>query len=239
MRLFCLCSLFPLWLAAATPVGWGVISAYETPAYDKTGAEVSTLKGGTRFDILKEITANKAPAYYVELPEAKAKRCVITAADAKAFLEFPAEGDAEGLAGIRMLQKALSEYYTTLAMRQAMVERAREQHLAKSPAKQLEKLRKELATIPAKDRAAEAAQAKAKSNAERLKYQDIRKELRFRATGLQQEIKRQEAVADSWLAAHPFDEKPIRNKPVWKRLTQRLREMEAVLAPYGVTPAAD
>lgn len=239
MRLFCLCSLLPLWLAAATPVGWGVISAYETPAYDKTGEVVSTLKGGERFDIVKEITANKAPAYYIELARAKKLRCVITAADAKAFLEFPAEEDTEGLAGIRTLQKALSEYYTTLAMRQAMVERAREQHLTKSPAKRLGDLRKELAAIPAKDRAAEAAQAKAKSNAERLKYQDVRKELRFRATGLQQEIKRLETTAEAWEADHPFDEAPIRKKAVWKRLTQRLREMEAVLAPYGVTPAAD
>ncbi len=239
MRLFCLCSLFPLWLAAATPVGWGVISVYEAPAYDKTGAAVAPLKGGVCFDILKEITANKAPAYYIALTEDQAKRCVITAADAKAFREFPAEGDAKGLEGIRMLQKALSEYYTTLAMRQAMVERVRAQYLAQSPVKRLADARQELATIPAKDRAAADAQAKAKSNAERLKYQDLRKELRFRATGLQQEIKRLEATAEAWEAEHPFDDSAIRKKAVWKRLTQRLREMESALAPYGVTPAAD
>lgn len=232
--------LFLLWsavLCAADAIGWGVVCAYEAAAYDKTGAQVFTLPGGTGFDILKELKVDNAPAYLIETLGERKRKCVIAAEGTRVFLEFPAADDAEGLAGIRAIQRALEEYYKTLTMRQAMLERARDQHLAASPARKLKQLRADLAAIPAKDRAAEKAQQAATSNAERLRYQDLRKELRFRATGLQQEIKRLEAEAETWERQHPFNDKAIRTKAVWRRLTARLREMEGALALYGVTPA--
>lgn len=224
---------------ALEAIGWGVVTAYEADIYDRTGTIAGKVKGGDTFELLKEISANKQPAYYVQLRDKARSRCILLAADASIYRDLPNPDDAASLDFFNRLRTQLSEYYSTKALRQSLIERARAQHLAKSPAKQLPELRKELAAVPAKDRAYEAAQKAAKTNADRLRYQDLRKELRYRTTGLQQEIKRLEASADVWEKTHPFDETPIRKKGTWRRLTQRLHEMEPALRPYGVQPVDD
>lgn len=224
----------------ALPIGWGVVTAVEADAYDRTGQAVGKLKGGDRFLVLKAITADKAPAYYIEtVVKGKSLRVVVPGSATKVFMELPDPEDPKAVEGVKQVQMALSEYYATYAMRQAMMDRAREQHLARSPVGRVKACREELASIPAKDRAYEVAQSKSTSNAERLRYQDLRKELRYRATGLQNEIKRMEKEEAAWLKSHPFNEAAIRQKPVWKRLTARLNEMAGPLALYGVAPVEE
>ena len=235
-----LCCSLPLLLAAdLEPIGWGVVSAPSTPAYDKTGKRLGELKGGRFFTVCRQVTIGEAPAFYVELDDKRATKCIVAASAAKAFLEMPNPDNPAEVEGVRKLQELFKDYYGTLAGREQLVERARERHRAGSPAAKAAKAKAELAAIPAKEREYEAAQQKAASNAERLRCQDLRKELRYRATGLQAEIKRIEAEAAAWDAAHPFDERAARRSAACKRMTQRLRELEPALRLYGVQPAAD
>ena len=234
-----LCLSAALIAATAAPIGWGVVTAASPDIYDKTGKRVAELKGGELFDVLKEVTVNKAPAYYIALRRPKQPRGILPGADCKVFLEMPDPADAEALAGVKRIGTLLSDYYATLALRETLLERAKARHRAGSPAEKLEKLRAELKGVPAKDRALEAAQAKAATNAERLRYQDARKELRYRTTGLRQEIKRTEAAAETWDNEHPFNPATVRQSAVWKRLTQRLRALEPQVSPFGVTPATE
>ena len=231
---------------AINAIGWGVVTAYEAEVYDRSGTLIGKIQGGETFELLKEITANKQPAYYVMLRDKTQRlrdkaylRGILLASNAAIYRDLPNPDDAASIDFFNRLRTQLSEYYSTKALRQSLIERARAQHLAKSPAKQLPELRKELAAVPAKDRAYEAAQKAAKTNAERLRYLDLRKELSYRTTGMQQESKRLEASVEAWEKTHPFDETPIRKKGTWKRLTQRLHEMEPALRPYGVQPVED
>ena len=227
--------------AELSVIGWGVVTTPEPTVYDKKGNRVATLKGGELFNVLKSISANKAPAYYIEVNRGtKKQRCVLSGTDCKVFLELPESDNATTTTEIKQLQKLLADYYTTLTLRTKLYERAREQHLSASPTKRLRILKAELAQVPAKDRAYATAMEKAAGDAERLRYRDLRKELRYRTTGIQQEIQRLEAEVVAWEKSHPFDEQAVRQKPVWKRLTAQLREMESVLVILaGIQPAAD
>lgn len=229
----------PLLAAALAPIGWGVVSSASPDIYDKTGKRVAELKGGELFDVLKEVAVNKAPAYYISLRRPKKPCGILPGADCKVFMELPDPADAEAVAGVKRIETLLSDYYATLALRETLLERAKARHRAGSPADKLEKLRAQLKGVPARDRALEAAQAKAASNAERLRYQDARKELRYRTTGLQQEIKRTEAEAAAWEREHPFNPAAVRQSAVWKKLTARLRALEPQVGLFGVTPAAE
>lgn len=234
--LFVVCLGASFSAAVPTPIGWGVVTAASPDIYDKTGKRVAELKGGELFDVLKEVAVNKAPAYYIVLRRPKKPKGILPGADCKVFLEVPDPADTEAVAGVKRIGTLLSDYYATLALRETLLERAKVRHRAGSPAEKLEKLRTELKGVPAKDRALEAAQAKAATNAERLRYQDARKELRYRTTGLQQEIKRTEAAAELWESEHPFNPATVRQSAVWKKLTQRLRSLEPQVSLFGVTP---
>jgi peptidoglycan hydrolase CwlO-like protein len=62
-----------------------------------------------------------------------------------------------------------------------------------------------------------------------LKAQDLYKEARFEATGLNEEIKSLEAQADAWDKANPFDENIVKKTAVWKRLDAQVKAQEARL----------
>lgn len=240
--LFLLPTFLLLSLATAAeldPIGWGVVSSPSPDVYDKTGKRLAEIKGGELFTILKEVSVNKAPAYYIELRRPKKPRCILPGGDCKVFLELPDASDPDAVAGVKRIQTLLADYYSTLALRETLLDRAEARHRAGTPAEKLEKLRDELRGVPARDRALEAAQAKAASNAERLRYQDARKELRYRTTGLQEEIRRTEAAAAEWERTHPFNPDAVRKSAVWKKLTQRLRTLEEQVTLFGVTPAKD
>lgn len=238
-----------LWLplvamgATLEPIGWGVVTVYTTPFYDKTGKELGQLSGGELFKVLREVKMNKAPAYYVTLERKGAPNAVLSAQDSRYFPgKIPTSEDVEALVAYVGNQKLCREYYSLCANRDRILARKREQHLAKSPAKMLPKLKAELAQVPALERKYEAAQKAAKSGTQRLKYQDLRKELRYRATGLQQEIKRLEEVAATWEKENPFDESEVKRLSVWKRLNaqaEKLRPQVEALTSAVVAPGAE
>ena len=214
---------------AAGQIGWGVVTAPEAKAYGKDGKVVAEIPGGEVFVVLKVISANGKPAYYVCLDKRPKKpECALLGGDCRVFLAPPPEikEDVDAFVAYSGNRRALGDYYAALAMRAKLEQRARDRHLAKSPAKDLPKLKAQLADVPETDRRYEAAQKRARTNAERLKYQDLRKELRYTATGLRQEIKRLEAAKKSWEAAHPYDEAAIRSNAVWRRLTQNIKRLE-------------
>ena len=214
---------------AAGQIGWGVVTAPEAKAYGKDGKVVAEIPGGEVFVVLKVISANGEPAYYVCLDKRPKKpECALLGGDCRVFLAPPPEikADVDAFVAYSGNRRALGDYYAALAMRAKLEQRARDRHLAKSPAKDLPKLKAQLADVPETDRRYEAAQKRARTNAERLKYQDLRKELRYTATGLREEIKRLEAVQKSWEAAHPYDEAAIRSNAVWRRLTQNIERLE-------------
>ena len=212
---------------AAGEIGWGVVSATLAPAYNRQGKKVAEIGGGEPFVIRKAATAGGKPAYLVVLDTRRQKpECLLFAEDTSATLTPPPElkTDREGFITYFTDRKALTTYYSALASRTQLEERLRDQHLAKSPAKDLPKLKKELASIPAKDREYETRQKNARSNAERLKYQDLRKELRYTAEGLQADIKRLTAEKAKWEAAHPFNEAVFTRNAVWRALTKNIEK---------------
>ncbi len=220
-------------------IGWGVITTPAAKSYNKDASAAPTLTGGTLFTLLKEISLNKAPAYYIALPKEVTR--VIAAEDAKIFLGeelidaavlaqvATMGGSIDDLAALLKKQKSLEKYYAAVAQRDLVLQRARSKHLAKSPAKDLTKKRAELAKIPEKDKALAAAEKKAKTNAQRLKYRDERKALRYRATGLMAEIERMESVAADWEKAHPFDPSAAKQSAVYKTLDRQVKQLEAQL----------
>ena len=220
-RLFLLLFLLPVTLFAAEliPIGWGVVTVPSTTLYDKTGKVADELYGGDLFKVLREVKMNKAPAYYIEFKrKGEPVNGIISATDGRYFPGALPIEDSSQYAQFQADQKLCRAYYSACATRDSLVERKRKQYLEKSPAKQLEKLKKELANVPALDRKYAAEQKKAKTDAQRLKYQDLRKELRYNTVGLQEEIKRLEATAAAWLEKHPFDEEAVKKTAVWKRL---------------------
>ena len=238
-RLLMLFLLIPFMLTAAelAPIGWGVVVVPSTTLYDKTGKPTCDLFGGELFNVLREVKMDKAPAYYISVTrkgvEAKG---IISAAESRFFASAIPVAGAAGYDEFKADQDFCAEYYSRCATRDALVERKREQHLAKSPAKNLPKLKKELAGIPALDRKYEVAQKAAKTDGQRIKYRDLRKELRYQASGLQQEIKRLEGIAETWEAEHPFDDSSVKKTAVWKRLNAQLEpyaeRLEALNAKY-------
>ncbi len=239
-RLLMLIVLMPLSLFAAdlVPIGWGVVTVVETPLYDKTGKQAGELYGGEIFTVLREVKMNKEPAYYIEFDRKGAQNGIIAAAGSRYFAGVlpTLQDNVDAYVEYISNQKLCKDYYSLCATRDRVLERKRAQHLEKSPAKNLEKLKKDLANVPTLDRRYEAAEKKARTNAERLKYRDLRKELRYQTTGLQQEIKRLEATADSWLKDHPFDENAVKRTAVWKKLdaqTEKFKaQMDALDAKY-------
>ena len=234
---------FPMMLLAAElePIGWGVVAAMETEFYDKTGKTQGNVTGGELFKVLREVKMNKAPAYYVQLDRTKKPMGIVAAADCRYFPgPIPTSDDVDALVEYVSNQKLCKDYYSLCANRDRLVARKRDQHLLKSPAKQLVSLKAELAEIPAKDRQCEEAMKKATTDAQRLKYRDMRKELRYRATGLQQEIKRLESQATAWEKEHPFDDSAVKKSAVWKRFNAQAEKMrpqvEALCAKAAVTP---
>ena len=210
-------------------IGWGVVTSAAPDAYDKTGKVMGQLKGGEPFDILKEVSINKAPAYYIQRRSKKAVKCILPGADCKVFMELPDPADENAVAGVKQIETMLSDYYSTLALRNDLLERAKAKHRKNSPAAKLEAAKAELKTVPAKDRKLEELQNKAKTNAERLKHQYARTELRYRTTGLQEDIKRLQAEADTWDAEHPFNDAAVKKTAIWRRLTQQLKANEATV----------
>lgn len=238
-RFFILFCLLPVALFATelVPIGWGVVTVPSTPLYDKTGKAAGELYGGELFKVLREVKVNKAPAYYISIERKGTVTGIIVAAGSRYFAgALPTISETDAFVEWVAEQKLCREYYTMCATRDRLVERKREQHLSKSPARNLKQLKEELAEVPAKDRRYEAEQKKAKTNAQRLKYQDLRKELRYRTTGLQQEIKRLEATAADWEKEHPFDEEAVKRTAVWKRLDAQTKkfavEIDALNAKY-------
>lgn len=233
-----LTGLVSLWAYAADPVGWGVVTVSAAKSYDRTGAETQPVAGGTLFTLVKEVSVNKTPAYLIMNPARPDAQRIVLAEDCRAFMEGPlmtteafaqevAEGGDISALTLRMRRQNFAEkYYSMVAQRDALVERAREAHLSGSPAGRLAKARRELAEIPAKDRALEQAEQQAKSNARRLKLRDDRKELRYRAMGLRAEIERLEKTAGEWETAHPFDDSALRKSGVYKTLSRQIEAMQ-------------
>ncbi|MBQ9694055.1 MAG: hypothetical protein IJV69_04790 [Kiritimatiellae bacterium] len=235
--------LFPMVVLAADlePIGWGVVASMTTPFYDKTGKELAAITGGETFMVLREVKMNKAPAYYIQLDRSKKPKGIVAASDCRYFPgPIPTTDDVNALVTFVGNQKLCKDYFSLCANRDRLVARKREQHLLKSPAKRLISLKAELAQVPAKERQYEAAQKKATTNAQRLKYQDLRKELRYQTTGLQQEIKRLEAEAKAWEEKHPFDDSEVKKMPVWRRLNaqaEKLRPQVDALCNELAAPA--
>ncbi len=221
-------------VAAPQPEGWGVVVTDEVPAYNKAGKPMGKRSAGDRFIAYKAVTINKEPAYFVNFLSEPKGEAILLAEKCRYFPGMPAS--TEELEGVRALQGKLSDYYATMALREQLIERARKRHQKGSPAEKLAELKAQLAKVPARDRALAEGQKKAASNQERLRYQDQRKELRYRTMGLQQEIKRVEAEAEAWIAAHPFNDASVRKGAVWKRLTQKLLALEPELVLCGITP---
>ncbi len=235
-RYLLLLSLLPCLLLAATPeaIGWGVVTA-ETPAYDKTGKTMGTLKGGEAYTLYREVSINKAPASYVQIDSHKAKpMCIIPNDACRNFAELP-PADPEELAIYERKKTLCADYYSTLALRNTLITRAKERHAAKSPVAELKKAKAALAAIPSKDRKYQAAQEKAKNNTERLKYRDLRKALRWELDGLKAEIARLESEAAEWEKANPFNDAPVRKTAVWKKLTSQLSAYGAQLEALGIS----
>lgn len=232
-----LLGLFPTLSFAADPVGWGVVTAVSAKSYDKAGTETYPVAGGTLFTLVKEVLVNKQPAYLIMNPARPDAQRIVLAEDCRAFMEgglMTTEAFAQAVADggdlsaltVRMRrQKFAEKYYSMIAQREALVEKAREAHLSGSPAGRLAEAKRELAKIPAKDRALEQAEKRARTNAQRLKLRDDRKELRYRATGLRAEIDRLKETAGDWEKAHPFDDSEVRKNGVYKTLTRQLEAM--------------
>ncbi len=245
MRLFllsCLCCLGLMAFAEEKPVeeiGWGVVTATPAKTYTKAGKPADAIPCGTLFRLLKEITMEKAPAYFIAV--ANAERRVVAASDCyvvkgeclmdeMAFAEQLTQGgDLAKLTAQMKAQKALERYYSALGVREQFLQRARDKHLQKSPAKNLAKFRAELATIPERDRVLEAKQKKAKNNSERLNLRDERKTLRRRAQWLMLEIEEAKQVAESWEKEHPFDAMEAKSSGVYKTLNRAVKSAEAQL----------
>ena len=231
----------PLTLLAAdppTPIGWGVVTAPTATAYGRDGKMVALVTGGELFDVFKEIKASGKSAYYAALMRPKKPQCILLGEDCRFFPGETAtpKGDLDAFVKQVAKQATARDYYSAVTLRAKLLERARERHLAASPAKDLAARRAELAKVPELDRKYEAAQQAARSNGERLKYQDLRKELRYRATGLQEEIKRLETTAAEWEKTHPFDETGVRNGAVWKRLSANIDKLTPKAKEAGVIP---
>ncbi len=215
-------------------IGWGVVTG-ESPAYNKAGKPVGNLKGGEQYTLLRKVAINKEPAYFVVIENHKKKpQCIIPGKACRNFDEVPPTDPAE-LVVFKRKQELCAEYYATYALRETLLKRAKERHTAKSPVAALEKAKAELAAIPAKDRKYEEAQKKAKTNGERLKYQDMRKALRWDLSGLKVEIERLEGEAKAWEATHPFNDASVRKGAVWKRLTAQLDATAAQLDALGIS----
>ncbi len=216
--------------AEMAPIGWGVVTTVKTTIYDKTGKPAGTLAGGELFTVLREVKMNKAPAYYIETTGKQAVKGVVSGAETRYFKGVkPLKSDAEAFVGWEEDRKFCQTYYKLCAMRDSLVERKREQHRAKSPAKRLEVARKELSAALANAKRYKAEYEKATNNSRRLKAQDLYKEARFEATGLNEEIKSLEAQADAWDKANPFDENIVKKTAVWKRLDAQVKAQEARL----------
>ncbi len=233
--LFLLC--WPMLLVATELpiIGWGVATT-STPAYDKSGKPMGKLSGGDLYVIYREVKINKKPAFYVQVESLPKKpRCIIPGEACHNQLEPIPEAPVEAQQQ-KTRQELCQSYYSTLALRQALEDRARERHFASSPVGAVAKAKAELAKIPEKDRQYEARQKSAKTNGERLKYQDLRKELRYKATGLQAEIARGKAAADAWEQANPFNPTKLHASGPWKRLTQQLESLKKDLALFEIQP---
>lgn len=227
-RILFLLMMTPLSLFAAelVPIGWGIVATYRTTLYNKTGEEMGALTGGELFTVYREVKMNKAPAYYVEVESTKKPRGILSAADCRYFPgELPTADDIDALAEYNGRRKLCKDYFSLCATRDKLVESKREVHLKNSPAKQLPKLKAELAAIPGKDRQYEAALKKAKNDSQRIKYRDLRKELRYEASGLRQEIQRLEEEVASWEQTHPFDDTKVKQSAVWKRLNAQAEKL--------------
>lgn len=233
MYRFLLLCLLPASFAVAselTPTGWGVVSATEIKTYTKEGKLGEPLVGGTLFTTLKNVTINKdQPAFYVEVVQRGKPRCILP--DDGGCLTFQGFAtNADAIVERVQQQSDLADYYSMLATRAKVVERARDRFFAKSPVKSLTEKKAQLAQIPELDRRLEAALNKAVSNGQRLKYRDQRKELKYQAIGLQEEIKRLEATAKTWETEHPFNEDRIKSSGVYRTLTRQLETLEPKVA---------
>ena len=217
---------------ASGQIGWGVVASIKPTFYNKKGKRIETKfapKAGTPFVVTKEIAADGEPAYVVIFDTHPNKpECVLLASDCSIILTPPpdiAPDNADALVAYVKDREALRDYYAARGARDAYEQRARDKHFAASPAKDLPKLKAQLAKIPAQDREYEAAQKAAKTDSERLKYQDLRKELRYTATGLQSNIRRLTAAKAEWEKDHPYDENAVKRTAVWRRLNQNVESL--------------
>ena len=217
---------------ASGQIGWGVVASIKPTFYNKKGKRIETKfapKAGTPFVVTKEIAADGEPAYVVIFDTHPNKpECVLLASDCSIILAPPpdiAPDNADALVAYVKDREALRDYYAARGARDAYEQRAHDKHFAASPAKDLPKLKAQLAKIPAQDREYEAAQKAAKTDSERLKYQDLRKELRYTATGLQSNIRRLTAAKAEWEKSHPYDENAVKRTAVWRRLNQNVESL--------------
>ena len=217
---------------ASGQIGWGVVASIKPTFYNKKGKRIETKfapKAGTPFVVTKEIAADGEPAYVVIFDTHPNKpECVLLGSDCSIILTPPpdiAPDNADALVAYVKDRGTLRDYYAARGARDAYEQRARDKHYAASPAKDLPKLKAQLVKIPGQDREYEAAQKAAKTDSERLKYQDLRKELRYTATGLQANIRRLTAAKEEWEKDHPYDENAVKRSAVWRRLNQNVESL--------------
>lgn len=217
---------------ASGQIGWGVVASIKPTFYNKKGKRIETKfapKAGTPFVVTKEIAADGEPAYVVIFDTHPNKpECVLLGSDCSIILTPPpdiAPDSADALVAYVKDRGTLRDYYAARGARDAYEQRARDKHYAASPAKDLPKLKAQLVKIPGQDREYEAAQKAAKTDSERLKYQDLRKELRYTATGLQANIRRLTAAKEEWEKDHPYDENAVKRSAVWRRLNQNVESL--------------
>jgi DNA repair exonuclease SbcCD ATPase subunit len=230
--------------------GWGYIAVMETEGLDKTGVVATTLNGGERFTVKKEVKVEGEKAYYVTMfDRKKSPSYVLFARDCYVSYDpLPnKKADPEGYAKEMAKRKKIANYYAKYATRERLRQRAIETHRKKSPHAALKKeeqnlaqVRKAIATL--NERIEKNAQArKNATNAAHIRLVEEGRELRAEQgalpsqyKALKEKVEQLKQSAAAWDETHPFDETKVTRSAMWKKMTVDLETLSKELAEEGV-----
>lgn len=246
-----LCALISLSMPLfAVENGWGYVAVMETDGVDTKGMVATTLHGGERFVIKKEVKVEGEKAYYATFLDRKKRPSYILLAE-DCYVSYDAlpskEDDPEGFAKENAKRKKIAEYYSKYATRERLRHRALLKHQKKSPhavlkreQKELDQVRKALASLNQRiEKNAEARKKATGSSHIRLveEGRELRAEqgaLPVRYTEQKAKVEDLEAKAKAWDEAHPFDDSTIKKSAMWKKMTLQLEKLTVELAEDGV-----